>query len=172
MAWFNRKVDPIDERARELQEELDRLNRQIKRLETRPSEPSVQPSAPETRPIGKPVPRRPELQTGDPIFEEVNVQQTPPQAESDAGAAESANLYNSTGLRKYDLPALLRRIRVAIFGGSDENKKLINYLAAGSIHGLRPLRFERRVARNRALLAAGVFILLAWGIAYRFFGSP
>jgi hypothetical protein len=170
MAWYKREVDPIEERSRELQGELDRLKQQIKRLETRRSEPSARPAAPENRPIGKPAPRRPELRAGDPIFEEVNSQPAPP-TDSD-GAAASANLYNSTVVRKYDLPALLRRIRVAIFGGGEDNRKLINYLAVGSIHGLRPLRKERRVARRRALVAAGVFAGLSWWIAAMFFGSP
>lgn len=172
MAWFKREADPIEERARELQDELNRLQQQIKRLQTRRAEPRVRPSAPENRPIGRPAPRRPELQAGDPIFEEVNVQPKPSPSKPDDGASSSANLYNSTGLRKYDLPALIRRIRLAIFGGGEDDRKLINYLAAGSIHGLRPLRKEKRVARNQALVAAGIFIFLIWYVAYMFLGSP
>lgn len=172
MAWFKREADPIEERARELQDELNRLQQQIKRLETRRAEPPIRPTTPENRPIGKPAPRRRELQAGDPIFEEVIVQPTPAPTEVAADASASANLYNSTGLRKYDLPALLRRVRTAIFGGGEENRKLINYLAAGSIHGLRPLRKEKRVARNQALVAAGIFLFLVWYVAFMFLGAP
>jgi hypothetical protein len=41
------------------------------------------------------------------------------------------------------------------------NPKLVNYLAAGSIQGLRPMRYEKRVARNRFLfIVLGVLALL------------
>ncbi|HEY2081337.1 MAG TPA: hypothetical protein VGI88_01025 [Verrucomicrobiae bacterium] len=57
--------------------------------------------------------------------------------------------YNELGVRKYDLPALLRRIRNHFRGPSTNNPKLVHYLAAGGVQGLRPLRYEKRVARNR-----------------------
>ena len=40
------------------------------------------------------------------------------------------------------------------------NPKLVNYLAAGSIQGLRPMRYEKRVARNRVLALDVIVILL------------
>jgi hypothetical protein len=40
----------------------------------------------------------------------------------------------------------------------------VNYLAAGSIQGLRPLRYEKRVARNRFLFLVVVLVLVLWGI--------
>ena len=44
------------------------------------------------------------------------------------------------------------------------NEKLVNYLAAGGIQGLRPLRFERRIARNRIIFICIVLGLLLWGL--------
>ncbi|MGZ5544078.1 MAG: hypothetical protein ACXWIU_05350, partial [Limisphaerales bacterium] len=44
------------------------------------------------------------------------------------------------------------------------NPKLVNYLAAGSIQGLRPLRYEKRVARNRFLAFAFVLVVVLFGI--------
>lgn len=44
------------------------------------------------------------------------------------------------------------------------NEKLVNYLAAGGIQGLRPLRYERRVARNRMIFIFVVVGLLLWGL--------
>jgi ABC-type microcin C transport system permease subunit YejB len=40
----------------------------------------------------------------------------------------------------------------------------VNYLAAGSIQGLRPLRYEKRVARNRFIVFVVVLILALWGL--------
>ncbi len=180
MGWFDRHRDPIEEQRRELERELERVRRQIKRLETHgePSRKQARPLTPESRPIGQPAKprRRPAAPTpaNEPIFEDVPAR-TPeplPALEDGATAADSRELYNHAGLRKYDLVGLLRRIRSAIFGASEEDKKLINYLAAGSIHGLRPLRHEKRVARNRAFLAAGVLAAVVWGVLYQVFGAP
>ena len=44
------------------------------------------------------------------------------------------------------------------------NPKLVNFLAAGSIQGLRPLRYERRVARNRFLAFTTVLVLVLIGL--------
>lgn len=44
------------------------------------------------------------------------------------------------------------------------NAKLVNYLAAGSIQGLRPLRYERRVARNRIVVVCVILGLSLWGL--------
>ena len=44
------------------------------------------------------------------------------------------------------------------------NPKLVNYLAAGSIQGLRPLRYEKRVARNCFVFLVVVLLLMLWGI--------
>jgi len=41
---------------------------------------------------------------------------------------------------------------------------LISYLAAGSIQGLRPLRYEKRVARNRVFALTLVFLFVVWGL--------
>ena len=96
----------------------------------------------------------------EPIFEAVDHR-------SLHGTAESPSTpehYNELGVRKYDLAALLRRIQNHFRGPSTTNPKLVNYLAAGSLQGLRPMRYEKRIARNRLLLLALFFLLVLWGI--------
>ncbi len=66
-------------------------------------------------------------------------------------------------MRKYDLPALLRRIRSWFQGPAATNPKLISYLAAGGIQGLRPLRYEKRKARRRFILLVCILFLLLLG---------
>ena len=93
----------------------------------------------------------------EPVFERVDLRRLEPATE----AEETAEHYNDLGVRKYDLAALVRRIKNHFRGPSTANPKLVNYLAAGSIQGLRPMRYEKRVARNRFLFFfAGLFLLL------------
>ena len=83
------------------------------------------------------------------------------------GRAEPATRpehYNELGVRKYDLPALLRRVRNHLRGPSTTNPKLVSYLAAGGIQGLRPMRYEKRVARNRFIVLAAFLFLMLLGI--------
>ncbi len=94
-----------------------------------------------------------------PAFEDVgqnSVDQPPDPAPVDQ--------YNEIGVRKYDLASLWRRWTNHFRGPATSNPKLVNYLAAGSIQGLRPLRYERRVARNRFIVLVVVLIAVLWGL--------
>jgi len=71
---------------------------------------------------------------------------------------------NEFGVRKYDLPALVAKIRGLFNGPTTSNPKLVNYLAAGGIQGLRPLRYEKRVARNRFVFLVTLLFCLLLGI--------
>ena len=48
----------------------------------------------------------------------------------------------------------------------------MNYLAAGSIQGLRPMRYEKRVARNRFLVLAVIIVLVLWGLVAIYWNKP
>ncbi|HTD65857.1 MAG TPA: hypothetical protein VK846_04915, partial [Candidatus Limnocylindria bacterium] len=72
--------------------------------------------------------------------------------------------YNELGVRKYDLAATWGRLKNLFKTPPASNPKLVNYLAAGSIQGLRPLRYEKRVARNRFIFLIVVLLLVLWGI--------
>ena len=74
--------------------------------------------------------------------------------------------YNDLGVRKYDLVAGWQRFKNVFKPPPPSNPKLVNYLAAGSIQGLRPLRYEKRVARNRFIFFAVVLLLVLWGFFY------
>ena len=72
--------------------------------------------------------------------------------------------YNELGVRKYDLPALWNRLRNHLRGPTTKNPRLVNYLAAGGVHGLRPMRYEKRVARNRFIALVIVLFLILLGV--------
>jgi hypothetical protein len=172
MAWLKRKPDPISHRARALSDEIARLESQIKALDSQLQRDQSQPrlrstalphgntgSQPAAPPVAPPAPAAEE-----PIFEEVGQDLLKTRNE----VAAMPQHYNELGVRKYDLPALLRRIREHFRGPSTTNPKLVSYLAAGGIQGLRPLRYEKRVARNRFIFFVILLFLALLGTLWVF----
>jgi hypothetical protein len=72
--------------------------------------------------------------------------------------------FNELGVRKYDLPAAWRRLLTQLRGPTTNHPKLVDLLAAGSLQGMRPLRYERRIARNRFIVFLVVLLLVLWGL--------
>ncbi len=167
MGWLRRKPDPISDRARALNDEIAELEAQIKQLDSKLQRGQAQPRLRSTAvPQGATINHLPSAApsvkalpaASEPIFEEVDQELLQARTE----AAMTPEHYNELGVRKYDLPALFRRLRNQFRGPSTTNPKLVSYLAAGGIQGLRPLRYEKRVARNRfiALVVSLFFVLL------------
>jgi hypothetical protein len=178
MGWFNKKPDPISDRARVLNQQIAALEAQIEQLNAkvadgRPAAADAKPTvagprlrstalpqgaaaaAPATQPVPKP---------SEPIFEEIDQHRLQDRAEP----ASTPEHFNELGVRKYDFAAFLRRVKDQFSGPSTANPKLVNYLAAGSIQGLRPMRYEKRVARKRLLVLCGLLFLALAGIVAMF----
>jgi hypothetical protein len=158
MGWLKKKADPISERARALTEEIATLEAQIKRLDSRLNST---PPAPRLRSTALPhgaatvAHPPPSPAPAEPIFEEVNQNRLKTRSEP----AATPEHFNELGVRKYDLAAFMNRVKNHFRRPPTMHPKLVNYLAAGSIQGLRPMRYEKRVARNR-FLALTIFILV------------
>ncbi len=167
MQLFKKKVDPLSDRARSLNAEIAALEVQIKKLSR------ASPAAPPTprwrstaKPDGAAVAAPPSAALAqEPIFEAAG----PNDANSPVDAQTTRAHYNDLGVRKYDLVAVWQRLQQLVHGPPASNPRLINYLASGSIHGLRPLRYEKRVARNRVILAAIILFLVLSGIFAKFY---
>ena len=170
MAWLKKKSDPISDRARALNEEIAALEAQIKRLDARVERNQAQPRLRSTAwPEGGGVSQSPAPATSpapEPVFEEIRVLKAPTEPPA------TPEHYNELGVRKYDLPAWLRRFRNHFRGPSTTNPKLVSYLAAGGIQGLRPLRYEKRVARNRFIFFALALLLTLLGTILVLFRHP
>lgn len=200
MGVFKKKPDPISERAKALNQQIEALAEEIRRLNSQPA--PTQGAAPAANPP-KPSPAR------MPTFDKASATPAPrprlrstalprsdtgttnPFNNSTAPAAsaaheavvdvadqgplqhgretDSAEHFNDLGVRKYNLQAAWNRFKNNFRGPMASNPKLVNYLAAGSIQGLRPLRYEKRVARNRFLVFIGFLILALWGLSWIFF---
>lgn len=90
----------------------------------------------------------------------------------EAPSAPPPELYNEFGVRRYDLPAVWRRWRERVRGSRQTSPELVQLLAAGGAPGLRSLRVEQRIARNRAIaLLIGLALVVA-GILLAIFRSP
>jgi hypothetical protein len=172
MAWFRKKHDPVSDRARVLNDEIAELEARIKKLDTRLHRKEDQPRLRSTAlPHGttlshsaQPAPTETPAPE-EPIFEEVDLNRL----QSRGDTPSTPEHYNDLGVRKYDLPALWRRVRNNFNGPSTSNPKLVSYLAAGGIQGLRPLRYEKRVARNRFIFFVIILLLVLLGCISIFF---
>lgn len=165
MAFPKKKADPISDRARTLNEQIAALESEIKKLDSQIQRAPVPKLRSTTLPYGSSLPHgaepppAPKPATHEPVFEKIN--QEPLQSRADA---ESPDHFNELGVRKYDLPALWARLKNHFRTPTSNNPRLVNYLAAGGVHGLRPMRYEKRVARNRFILLVVVLFLILLGV--------
>ena len=174
MGLFSKKSDPISDRARALSAEIEALEAQIRELDSQVQRNLENPENPRLRSTAMPhgsTPHRvgdaaPARRSEEPIFEDVDQNRLKARGEANLPPEH----FNDLGVRKYDLPALLNRIRNHFRGPSTTNPRLVNYLAAGGIQGLRPLRYEKRVARNRFIALVLFLFVTLLGIILAFVG--
>ena len=159
MGFLRKKHDPISERARALNEQIHALESQIQQLSAEAASPAPKFRS-TTGPRGSAAAAPPKPEPA-PVEHFERIDHTPLQAAPPPAGREH---YNDLGVRKYDLVAGWQRFKNVFKPPPPSNPKLVNYLAAGSIQGLRPMRYEKRVARNRFIFLVGVLLLVLWGI--------
>lgn len=203
MGVFKKKPDPISERAKALNQQIEALAEEIRRLNT---PPASAPGAPPPTAPARPAPAAAISNSKAPISKPSSPPSSQPRLRSttlprsatsapnpfnasapatfagheavvdvaDQGPlqqdreTDSREHFNDLGVRKYNLQAAWTRFKNNFRGPMASNPKLVNYLAAGSIQGLRPLRYEKRVARNRFLVFVAVLVLALWGLIWMF----
>ena len=171
MAFAKKKaktVDPISDRARTLNGQIAALEAEIKRLDTQiqhnPAPRLRSTAIPHGATIDRTHESPPSPPAHEPVFEEVK-----PLPASDETA--TPDQFNELGVRKYDLPALLNRLRRQFSRPEAGNPRLVTYLAAGGVRGLRPLRYEKRVARNRFIALVIILLVILLGVFSMFLHS-
>lgn len=163
------KADPISSRAALLNRQIADLEAQIQKLNRKESrEPAPRSPGPGSSGAGLALDDSSHPATtpaSDPIFEEVKQHRI----KASHDALSTPQHFNDLGIRKYDLMALIKRWFGHFRAPPPKNSVLVNYLAAGSIQGLRPMRYEKRVARNRFIILTIVFLAALWGILVMLF---
>jgi hypothetical protein len=162
MALFSKKSDPISAHERALKAEIAALESQIKRLATGIEQAKSQPRLRSTA-----MPHNPASPIGVNANDLVEVDHHMTASAGDLPS--SPGHYNDLGVRKYDLGAPIRRLISHVRGQPPANPKLVSLLAAGNIQGLRPLRYEKRVARNRFIGLVTLLVVVLWGIIAMFY---
>ncbi len=178
MALFKKKPDPISERAKILSGQIAAIQAEIQKLaeQKEPAPPASRPALtvlppshaqpqaqapghPRLRSTARPHGHHVPAAVQEPVFEEVGQDRI-------RSASEPAPTPNQheLGVRKTDLASSWQRLKNHFRGPVASNPKLVHYLSAGSIQGLRPLRYEKRVARNRFIVLAVFLVLALWGI--------
>ena len=159
MGLFRYRGDPIKARERALQEELRQIESQIAVLD--PGAPRSRTTSRLSRPEspGGPVPARNPMASGDRLVFEAKGRRQPPES-----LEVATPHYNEFGVKKLDLIHWWRRLCRSRRRKRTAHSKLVDYLAAGSLQGIRPLRYERRIARNRFLLFFVFLFLILVGI--------
>jgi cell division protein FtsB len=162
MGFFHKKPDPLSERSRQLTAKIAALESKIKQLnqQAEPADPRRLRST--AYPPGSPAAARPApaARHGEPVFERVDQKPIKDAPEP----PPTPGHFNELGARKFDLLGLIERIKRYFRGPPAANPKLLSYLAAGNIQGLRPLRYEKRVARNRFVALALVLVIVLFGL--------
>jgi hypothetical protein len=164
MGLFRRNQDPIEERERALRARIAALQGQIQdinqKIETERAQPKLRSTAlPHSQASAGTADRR-----AEPGFEEVKHSPAEPREK----AQDAPGQLGVLGLRRYDPRALARRVWDYVRGSPTPNPKLVNYLAAGSVHGLRPLRFEKRVAKKRLIAKVILIAVFVWGAIWSY----
>ncbi len=164
MGFFRKKADPLAQRAQSLNRRIAELEAEIARLSRTaagnprrpPATEASPPSSPEHKP-GSAAPRP------EPAFERIPNRPHDPRPPAPP-AEEAAHL----GLKRAFWWQRWRRWKGNFVDAPPANAKLVNYLAVGGIQGLRPLRYEKRIARNRILFVCVVLGLMLWGVLVMF----
>ena len=135
MGLFRRNRDPLKKRAKSVQNKLNELHAQIQDLDEKPAQGSSELH--DLKQNDQSLPRRPSTMEKDQPL--------------DTKAQRPEKLWDRM-TKNFRKPPV------------STNPKMVNFLAAGSIQGLRPLRYERRVARNRFLAFTTVLVLILIGL--------
>ena len=135
MGLFQRNKDPLKKRAKSVQNKLNELQAQIRELDDSPAKESSKLH--DLNQKNPSLPRRPSTMEKDqPLDTSVQRPEKP---------------WNRI-IKNFRKPPV------------STNPNMVNFLAAGIIQGLRPLRYERRVARNRFLAFTTVLVIILIGL--------
>lgn len=166
MAWFGKRQSVLDRRLREIDKELSNLDAQVRQLRRAPGKGSPFKPASTVYPSSRPPPAEAAPPTETPI----PAPAAPPPSRSSVsfGAPRQRELWAQHAHE--EPPPSLSGWQIwwrSLFNVRRQpmDPKLVSYLTTGSFKTVRPLRYERRMARYRiassfALLLGTILVLV------------
>ncbi len=142
MGWFRKTSDPLDLRAREVERKLARLQTELAQFDGGFKSVTLGSSARSPGTIA-----RSDSRIEDPVFEEIDPLDIRPHR---APAPQPENL-EALGMDKRRANSW-KFWRHSFGADSVSNPRLVKMLSSGNLHGLQPLRHEKRVARNHFII--------------------
>jgi len=159
MGWGRKKSRGMDRHARDLDARITELRTKISRLET-------------------------ELERGDPARMQSALCETEKARPTKRKAAstevlnlthprpaktkhDNPDLYNESGVRKFDLAGNLQRLKEQVTDDETEpgaETRLYTFIPADTIDGQPALGIEKRKARNRFIFLFLIFLAFLWSV--------
>lgn len=164
MGWFRKPKDPMAARQAELDREIQAIQRRISDLAARPvPQPVPQPARARRWPDAASIPAS-----------DLSAQPTPAPLPAPAPfSVPTQRVAAASGpgapADRFNLVEAWQRWVHRLGFQPRRPSGLVHLMAAGSVHGLRPLRYERKIARRRFLLSLGLLLLILYGIAREVF---
>jgi hypothetical protein len=139
MAWSSKKDSLLDRRLRELQDEQQQLRRHIKTISRALKNQDDLADLPRRVPLAPPAVRAGSRRPGPP-------------APAEEGSEENGD------------PETVRPVEAGSRPASPvkSDGRFANYFTVGSVNGLRPLRHEKALQRNKALFMIFVVLVVAF----------
>ncbi len=163
MGLFGKKKNPLKDRENSLNAEIESLEDQIHRLNSVLDKAAKSADAKSAAPLAARAAdpgRKPVSPDGDPVFEPVD--------QNRLHDTKIPNPFSKTkeprSIQTEGSVSFWEKLTRFFRGPTSSNPRLVNYLAAGNIHGLRPLRYEKRIHRNRTLLWVGILLVALIGL--------
>jgi len=158
MGLFKKKNNPLSAQEQEILNQIKTLNDQISDLQKYLKKISNQPPNPPSDTLTSQT-KYHTTRPDDRFSHLVN----PPNIQN---IDLSPDYFQDNTLKKFDLIGFINKIKKSLKGQTPSNPQLITLLASGNKHGLRPLRKEQKIARNRFIILVLMFLFLLWLIAY------
>lgn len=149
MAWFSKNSDPLDACARDLERELATLEFEIAEADEEDTGPHYRSTVYPGQDLSGT-----ELILED--YDQSSLKTPPSHIQEDLDGLSS----KPTGFRER-----FKRLKQAVGAAPVSNPKLVELLSTGNIIGLQPLRYERRIARNRFFFMFFLLLLVLTGLA-------
>ncbi len=144
MGWFTERADPLEKRAREIERELARLDSEMQNT---------------------PVDAAPEYRSDVPATDHdpLNLENCGPRGSRKESVRLQESI-DSLGSKPSGWRERWARFKLHFGATPATNPKLVKYLSAGNLQGLQPLRYEKRIARNRFFFMFFLLLLVLFGL--------